>query len=391
MVATVRQRANKSGTVTYQVMFRDGGRQSSRSFDNEKGAEKFRELVDVLGVQRALDELEAPVRGATLDEMAAEFFDFKEARVRSGRTVNDYRRDYRNWIAPTFGNRAAAGISEREVQGWVDSLVGKLDPKTIAGHHALLGAIFKWASAPSRKYLPPSFNPCGLTELPARVKKPPKGMRINAWLAMHSALRTVGSQKGCGDDAADLGQFLVATGWRISEGIALDESGCDDDGYLITAHMLQVVRRQADGTTRIVEDAKSRAGRRRVTLDPDTSAMVRRRLERVGPGGLVFTRDGAQWHYNTFRAGYWVPALELANLPWVTPHGLRHTAVGIFDASGASLAEIQRRIGHESIKTTIDVYGGLIDDMDDRSLGNVAALLRGEQVTKRGGHRALGS
>lgn len=389
MVATVRDRTNKDGSVTHQVMFRDGGRQRSRSFGSAKGAEKFRKLVDAVGPQRALEELEAPVRGATLDELAAEFFDFKEARVRSERTVSDYRRDYRNWIAPTFGNRAAAGISEREVQAWVDDLVGKLNPKTIAGHHALLGSIFKWGAAPSRKYLPPSFNPCGLTELPTRLKKPPKGMRINAWLAMHSALRTIGEQKGCGEDAADLGQFLVATGWRISEGIALDESGCDDDGYLITCHVLQVVRRRADGTTRIVEDAKSRAGRRRVTLDPDTSAMVRRRLARVQRGQLVFTRAGARWHYNTFRAGYWVPALEAANLPWTTPHELRHAAVGIFHASGASLAEIQRRIGHESIKTTIDVYGGLIDDMDTRALDNVAALLRGEQVNRRGEQRAL--
>lgn len=393
----MRKRANKDGTCTYQVLFRDGNRQSSKSFDTPKAAEKFQKNIDALGLARALEELQGtPEGGLTLDEIAEEFFAFKLGRVRSPRTIHDYRRDYTNWIKPTFGNRAAIGIDEGDVQDWVDRMHRALKPdgtarlatKTIAGYHSLLHSLFKYAASPTRRLLPATHDPCTATDLPTRIKRPPKGMRINAWLAMEAGLRTVGQRNGIGDDARDLGHFLIASGWRISEAIALDESGCDDDGNRITCYVLQVMRRQPDGTFKIVEDSKSRAGGRRVTLDSDASAMVRRRLAGTPQGGLVFRRGSKPWTYSTFHNVYWAGAADVANMTKPKIHTLRHAAVGVFHASGASLAEIQRRIGHESINTTIDVYGSMIDDMSDESLDNVAAILRGEKP-QRPDRRAL--
>lgn len=378
----MRERTTKSGKTTYQVLFRNGTRQSSRSFDSKAGAEKFEKLIDALGVARALAELDAPETSVTFGELAEAYFDFKKHRVRSERTIHDYRRDYSNWISARFGNLAAETITDQEVQAWVDSMIGKLEPKTIAGHHALLGAIFKWATSPGRRHLPEGTNPTAHTELPVRIKRPPKGVRLHAWHALYAALKTIGASKGCGNDAADLAHFLIASGWRISEAIALDESGCEDDGRHVTCYVLQVERRQADGTKRIVEDSKSRAGGRRVKLDPDASAMLRERLRSVDRGGLVLTRAGKKWNRETFDQGYWLPAAKAVGIKKPTIHELRHTAVGVFHASGADLAEIQRRIGHESILTTIGVYGGMIDDMKDDALDKTAALLRGDVAVK---------
>lgn len=395
----MRERTNKDGTSTFQVLFRDGAKQRSKSFATLSAARAFERDLDVLGTRRALEALEKPADASvTLDEIAQAFFDFKVARVRSARTVYDYRRDYANWIEPEFGKRAAAGIDESDIQAWVDRMHRATKPdgsprvtaKTIAGYHALLHQIFKFAAAPTRKLLPPAHNPCGATDLPARIKRPPKGLRINAWLAMEAGLRAMGEKNGIGSDAADLGHFLVASGWRIGEAIALDESGCDDDGEQITCYVLQVSRRQPDGTFKIVEDSKSRAGGRRVKLDDDASAMLRRRLTLTPRGGLVFRRGDAPWTYSSFRNTYWAGAAEIAQMPTPKIHELRHTAVGVFHLSGASLAEIQRRIGHESIQTTIDVYGGMIDDMSDDSLKNVAAILRGERP-QRPAPRQVGS
>lgn len=380
------------------MLFRDGKRQSSKTFATAKAAEKFRKNIDALGLARALEELAgAPEGGVTLDEIADGYFEFKEGRVRSPRTIHDYRRDYANWIKPELGNRAAIGITEGDVQAWVDRMhratwpetgEPRLSSKTIAGYHSLLHSLFKHAASPTRRLLPATHDPCTATDLPTRIKRPPKGMRINAWLAMEAGLRAVGQRNGIGDDARDLGHFLIASGWRISEAIALDESGCDDDGKRITCYVLQVMRRQPEGTFKIVEDSKSRAGGRRVTLDSDASAMVRRRLAGTPQGGLVFRRGSAPWTYSTFHNIYWAGAAKVAGMPKPKIHTLRHAAVGIFHASGASLAEIQRRIGHESINTTIDVYGSMIDDMTDESLDNVAAILRGEKP-QRPDRRAL--
>jgi hypothetical protein len=43
---------------------------------------------------------------------------------------------------------------------------------------------------------------------------------------------------------------------------------------------------------------------------------------------------------------------------------LRHTAVALWIAAGASPKEVARRAGHTSVKTVLDVYGHLYDEDD---------------------------
>ena len=43
---------------------------------------------------------------------------------------------------------------------------------------------------------------------------------------------------------------------------------------------------------------------------------------------------------------------------------MRHSHVSMLINMGVSIFEISRRLGHESIKTTSDVYGHLYNDKD---------------------------
>jgi site-specific recombinase XerD len=108
--------------------------------------------------------------------------------------------------------------------------------------------------------------------------------------------------------------------------------------------------------------------------------MVRGRVARARPGSLVFTtKNGAAWHHPHFRSRAWEPAVDVANLARrPTPHWLRHTHVGWMVLAGASLPELQSRIGHASIKTTIDVYGRMVTDVSPVALDAFAAM-RGQQ------------
>lgn len=49
--------------------------------------------------------------------------------------------------------------------------------------------------------------------------------------------------------------------------------------------------------------------------------------------------------------------------------------VAVLSAAGAPIQEIQRRIGHESIQTTIDVYGGMIGDVSDGVLDGASDIM----------------
>lgn len=63
----------------------------------------------------------------------------------------------------------------------------------------------------------------------------------------------------------------------------------------------------------------------------------------------------------------WGPALdELGDQLRARPriHDLRHTHASWLIAAGVPLTLIQRRLGHESIKTTSDRYGHLAEGAD---------------------------
>ena len=42
--------------------------------------------------------------------------------------------------------------------------------------------------------------------------------------------------------------------------------------------------------------------------------------------------------------------------PQITPHGFRHTQCSLLSESGASIIEVQERLGYKDIKTTMNIY-----------------------------------
>lgn len=372
-MASVRERVSKSGERTWSTLYRQGKKQGSKTFDNPQSAQRLKELIDTLGVDRGLvafaEEAPGRNRGVLLDDLAEQWLAVKK-RDLTRRAHADYRRDYDNWIKPTFGHREAAGITELEVQHWVDRDLAPLSAKTVLDRHSLLHGIFTWAAQRKRALVP--HNPCLETDLPKRTKKPPKGLSLPEWLALKDAAYRVN------EEAADLIVFLGNTGWRIGEATALQVGSIDDSGSQMFV-TVDRVNRKGEG---VVDGAKSDAGLRRIRMLPECAAMLRRRMVGKGPGELVFTNSHSPlglWEPSTFRNRWWAKSVAEAGLAArkPTPHWLRHTHVMLCHAAGLSLPEIQRRIGHADIKTTINVYGRLIDDMSDDSADRLDAMLSG--------------
>ena len=58
-----------------------------------------------------------------------------------------------------------------------------------------------------------------------------------------------------------------------------------------------------------------------------------------------------------FRARLWMPATKAAGLQGLRIHDLRHTAVALWIAAGATPKEVTVRAGHTSVSFTLDRYG----------------------------------
>jgi integrase len=393
-MASLQPRPRKDGTTAWAVLFRHGSRQRSITFDTKVGAERFQSMIDDFGVERALRYLEdeaETVQGISLDDLAQRWLASKEGAVTPNILVG-YRRDYDGWIKPRFGHREAAHIHEGDVQAWVDWMrlhpsptTGRpLSPKSIADRHAILHQIYGWGSARTRNLVP--RNPCKETELPKRGKSNPKGLRLPE---LH-ALLVAGER--IDPDAADLIAFMAGTGWRIGEAIALTAGAVEDYDGQAFVNMERVVRRRVG----LIEGGKSAAAMRRLRVLGPAVPMLRRRLVGLGPADLVFTfadgRPGVNrrgpWNVNSFRDLRWPKIVAAAGLAdrKPTPHWLRHTHVLVCHHAGMSLAEIQRRLGHEDIQMTMNTYGRMIEDMSDEAALRLDALLTPQAPALVEGH-----
>lgn len=374
-MASVEVRRNAAGKVTsYRVRWRTGKvdgkwRWDSRSFDTRSEAVAFMGKVEEAG-NRAPEPKAPKSGGLTVATLVAQFIDERAKRVRSDRTPSDYRTQLDTHIRPAFENVAAADLTADDVQAWVDGI--DRAPKTVANVHGLLSAAFKWGVG--RQLV--AANPCVGTELPRKPKAVKRGLRAGEWSILYQAAVDTDP------DAADLLLFLVGTGWRWSEATALQVLNCDLDRPDPRVEVVRVHRRDAKGRIVTVDDAKSDAGLRPVRLSPRLADMLRRRVTGRALGELVFpSPTGKPWRHSNFRDRKWLPIVEKARerglMVAPTIHWLRHTQAALAIDSGANLAAVQKRLGHESITTTIGVYGSMIDEVPADVLARMDEALFG--------------
>jgi integrase len=122
---------------------------------------------------------------------------------------------------------------------------------------------------------------------------------------------------------------------------------------------------------------KTKRSRRPVSLAPSTVNAIRERVAAAGDG-YVFTlkRGGVMRTGSTYNRA-WEPALlasgyiktvkpkdgkpgVVGNMPRI--HDIRHTHASWMIAAGMEIFALSRRLGHESITTTMDRYSHMLPD-----------------------------
>jgi hypothetical protein len=76
--------------------------------------------------------------------------------------------------------------------------------------------------------------------------------------------------------------------------------------------------------------------------------------------------EGGPIRASLFRRRTWEPAVTKAGLAPLRRHDLRHTAVALWIAAGASAHEVARRAGHTSSSVVLDRYGHLLPHAEER-------------------------
>jgi len=340
----------RSNPGSYEARYRDPqGRSRSKSFRTKSEARAF------------LSQIENSVHvGSWIDPRRSKVT-FSVWAAQERRTWADLRPStrargdslMRSRILPEFSDYALGSITPLHVQAWVNELgAAGLSASTVHGCYRLLSRVMR---AAERSEMIPA-SPCRDITLPRPDDK-----------EMHfldaPALGRLASQ-------AEPYSLLVYSagylGLRWGELAGLRRARVD-----LTSGNLEVVEVLTEvGGCLDVGPPKTRASRRRVSIPDFLAEMVTDHLAARprDPGAFVFAgRDGAPLRRTNFRRRHWQPAVQRAGLPETLRfHDLRHTCASLLIAQGAHPKEIQARLGHSSITTTLDRYGHLFPSLDER-------------------------
>lgn len=154
-------------------------------------------------------------------------------------------------------------------------------------------------------------------------------------------------------DLPDLSRFMLATGVRVGEALAVCCSDVDLEAGTVSVDFT-VVRVKGKGLVR--KSTKTQYGERTLPLPSWAVAMLRERSGQadspVFPDSLGGFRDPS----NTLRVLRETRGSE--GFAWVTSHVFRKTAATILDDAGLSARLIADQLGHSRPSMTQDVYMG---------------------------------
>lgn len=263
----------------------------------------------------------------------------------------------RKHIVGRLGRLQLAQITPLTVQHWVTRLLDDADlaPKTVRNCHGLLHSMLD--AAVSERLI--ASNPAAGTKLPAAGAPEMHFLTVEQVQALLAAIPA---------HYVPLVTTLVGTGLRWGEAAGLRRRRVD-----VFRRQLSVEEtlQEVDGTLSW-GPPKTRRSRRTVSLPPTVVEKLIPLVDGPADETVFRTPRGALLRRRNFGQRVWHPAIEKANADGpVLPadlrvHDLRHTHVAQLIARGVHPAAISRRLGHASIQVTMDVYGHLLPEVDER-------------------------
>ncbi len=168
---------------------------------------------------------------------------------------------------------------------------------------------------------------------------------------------------------ANLTEFLILSGLRIGEAIALTKKDIDGD----TIH----VSKTYDTNNHIVTTPKTPESVRDVFIQDELAEVIKRirlynRINKVS-GILFFSNNGGYLSYDNYRIYLRRHSQKVLGRV-VTPHALRHTHASLLLANEISIDAISRRLGHSDSRVTREIYLHIMEQLKERDKDNLRHL-----------------
>jgi integrase len=325
VVASIRKRRGR-----FEVRWRDGRGQRSRTFTRKADAERWKVEVERKAQLGGLFEAEPMLFSDFLDGWLDRFGQrvrpsTHERGVQALGTVRELRR----WRVEEI---RAADVEDRI------AAVGRRAPRQASIALQLLKQVFRSAEQRGHRVDTAIFS-----------LRPPRHQEREPRFLLWSEVERLASYCTEGRLVA----FSALTGLRQGEVFALRRSDLD-----LANRIIRVERASRAGAF-----TKTKSGRKRVVHLTVVAAELAAEQLSARDGGsldLVFPSPGSGiWRKDNFMARVFRPAVRRAELDGLTFHDLRHTYASLMVAAGASPHVIAEQLGHRDARLVLQRYGHL--------------------------------
>lgn len=350
------RRKRSDGTPVYDARYVDPR-------TGKRHAKRFRTIADARRFVAVGHE------GAHATERFDEYANSVIARLRLGSilrpngdryraiTIDGYERSLTIHVLPHIGGIRLTALRHQDVQDVIDAMDGAAG-STIRNALSALGVVLRQA----RREGLMQANPARDVSAPGRARRVDAAIEpemIPRYLAaLEPRLRVPWA-------------IWFYAGLRMGEGLGLRHADVRNG----TIH----VKQQLLPGTQGVGPVKTRAGVRTVPVLAPLAAILE---EHAANGEYVAERIDRRWLCRLSDKQF-----EAAGLPVITPHQARHTFASMMIAAGVDAKMLSVVLGHESVSTTLDIYGHLFPRSYDAMRAAAERMLGGGTLAHKCDHQ----
>ena len=217
---------------------------------------------------------------------------------------------------------------------------------------------------------------------PKFIRKEPEFFEIEDIIAIRNALKSEPFGK-----YHMMIYLLCDTGMRKGELFGLRWSRIDfKNGTILIDNNVQVVHGE------LYTDTPKTGETRTVAISPEVMKMLRQFKKEqskfryyfghpeYNPEGYLFIQEDTGKPMHPSSLNIFLKRFEKRhNLPHMHPHKFRHSQASILYASGIDVVTISKRLGHQQVSTTQDIYAHMMKESDKKASEAIArALYRNE-------------
>lgn len=343
----------------FEVRWREGSRNRSRSFDLKGDAVKFQAHV------RRQSQLGEVVPSRTGSMTLAEYFLLwlEARRSLEPKTRSLYKWLFEAHVLDQIGYAPLASLTPERMEQWqADRLAAGAGPVAVSKAAKLLHQVFKKAVKQGK--LP--RNPVADLEGPKHERReivPATPKQVEAMRNWFLECEREGD--------ATLLSLMAYGGLRPGEALALKWEDFSQGKQLWVCRSLE-----DDGS---FKTTKNRVNRLVELPEAAAQDLLTWRRETGGAQALIFPRakDGQGWtktDRNNWRRRWFSQAAKAAGLGDFPPKNLRHSCASLMIAAGHRPTEVAEALGH-SLAVSVNVYQRLMQEMKGQPIRSVDEMI----------------